>query len=104
MILRMLASVNAGSSVTSIVRWLVRRPAANTRIAPFPAATLQGVTDTGVTVSVGVACYPDNGADQEELFTVVDGLLYKAKELGIQILSEQDILNGDFKQKPGMIR
>jgi diguanylate cyclase (GGDEF)-like protein len=51
-------------------------------IARETAATLQGVTAAGVTVSVGVACYPDNGADQDELFTVVDGLLYKAKELG----------------------
>lgn len=45
-------------------------------------AILRGVSGAGVTVSVGVACYPDDGADRDELFTAVDGLLYKAKELG----------------------
>lgn len=51
-------------------------------IAGDTAALLQGVADEGVTVSVGVACYPDNGDDRDELFAVVDGLLYKAKKQG----------------------
>jgi len=36
----------------------------------------------GVTVSIGVACYPDDGTDRDELFSVVDELLYKAKNSG----------------------
>lgn len=43
---------------------------------------LSDITDQGVTVSVGVACYPDNGATRDQLFNKVDSLLYKAKELG----------------------
>jgi len=39
-------------------------------------------TVEGVTVSIGVACYPDDGTTRAELFRVVDTLLYKAKEFG----------------------
>ena len=46
------------------------------------ADMLIGVADPGITVSVGVACYPQNGTTREELFTKVDALLYKAKESG----------------------
>lgn len=46
------------------------------------ATALEDIAGHGVTVSVGVACYPDSGADRDELFNKVDSLLYKAKELG----------------------
>lgn len=46
------------------------------------AMVLDDIAGRGVTVSVGVACYPDSGANREELFNKVDSLLYKAKELG----------------------
>lgn len=36
----------------------------------------------GVTVSIGVAGYPDDGPDRNTLFTVVDDLLYQAKRFG----------------------
>lgn len=36
----------------------------------------------GVTVSIGVACYPTNGVERDDLFNVADGLLYRAKGLG----------------------
>jgi diguanylate cyclase (GGDEF)-like protein len=52
------------------------------RIEKETAALLAGTADNGVTVSVGVACYPDDGLRKEDLFNKVDALLYKAKELG----------------------
>ena len=36
----------------------------------------------GVTVSIGVACYPNNGVERDDLFNAADGLLYQAKGLG----------------------
>lgn len=35
-----------------------------------------------VTVSAGVACYPDNGSRREDLFSLMDSYLYKAKSMG----------------------
>jgi diguanylate cyclase (GGDEF)-like protein len=43
---------------------------------------LHGVTETGVTVSVGVAAYPRDGRDGDGLLKAVDALLYKAKGQG----------------------
>ncbi len=40
------------------------------------------VVGHGITVSIGVACYPLDGSTREELFAKVDALLYKAKESG----------------------
>lgn len=36
----------------------------------------------GVTVSIGVAAYPENGSSREKLFSVADKLLYRAKGEG----------------------
>ncbi|MFZ3208970.1 MAG: sensor domain-containing diguanylate cyclase [Geobacteraceae bacterium] len=46
------------------------------------AMVLDDIAGSGVTVSLGVACYPDSGASREELFNKVDSLLYKAKDMG----------------------
>lgn len=35
-----------------------------------------------ITVSAGVACYPDNGTSREDLFSHMDSHLYKAKSMG----------------------
>lgn len=35
-----------------------------------------------ITVSVGVACFPDDGTSREDLFSLMDKHLYKAKALG----------------------
>jgi len=43
---------------------------------------LKGIAGHGVTVSVGVACYPDSALKCDELFNKVDGLLYQAKVFG----------------------
>ena len=40
------------------------------------------ITGHGVTVSLGVASYPVNGGRMDDLFHLVDKLLYKAKETG----------------------
>lgn len=52
------------------------------RIEAETTAVLSGPTGRGVTVSAGVAAFPDNGARPKELFATVDGLLYKAKAFG----------------------
>ncbi|WP_088536725.1 sensor domain-containing diguanylate cyclase [Geobacter sp. DSM 9736] len=46
------------------------------------AAIFGGQGKIGVSVSVGVACYPSNGIEREDLFNAADSLLYRAKELG----------------------
>ncbi len=52
------------------------------RIEEGATASLTGVVDRSVTVSVGVVCYPDDGAGRDELFNRVDGLMYQAKRSG----------------------
>jgi len=52
------------------------------RIERETVAALKGIATHGVTVSVGVVNYPDNGDLREELFTKVDALLYRAKAEG----------------------
>jgi diguanylate cyclase (GGDEF)-like protein len=44
--------------------------------------SLEGITGQPVTVSVGVASFPENGDRKEELFGKVDELMYKAKRCG----------------------
>lgn len=46
------------------------------------AAVLDGRQAGGITVSIGVAAYPENGASREKLFAVADKLLYRAKGEG----------------------
>ena len=41
-----------------------------------------GVEDVPVTVSVGVACYPDNAVELEGLVGCADAALYEAKRTG----------------------
>jgi two-component system, cell cycle response regulator len=49
-----------------------------TNIAALPAPP-DGAT---VTVSIGAALYPEDGADRETLFRAADERLYQAKEAG----------------------
>jgi diguanylate cyclase (GGDEF)-like protein len=46
------------------------------------ANKLAGGAGCGVTVSVGVASYPENADKMDELFNIVDSLLYMAKRCG----------------------
>ena len=63
------------------------------RIERETAELLTDVCGSGVTVSAGVATYPDNGNQRKDLFAIADGLLYKAKELGknkVYFITEDD--------------
>lgn len=55
----------------------IRRAVAAAR---FPEAVVFG--DRGVTVSLGVAAFPDQGADISQVFSVADRALYTAKRTG----------------------
>ncbi len=46
------------------------------------ALSLQGICGQGITVSVGVASFPDNGTEQNALLDLADALLYRAKSEG----------------------
>ncbi len=46
------------------------------------ASYLQGICEQGLTVSIGVASYPENGTEQNVLLDLADALLYKAKSQG----------------------
>jgi diguanylate cyclase (GGDEF)-like protein len=46
----------------------------------------------GVTVSIGVASYPENADKMDELFNIVDSLLYRAKRCGKNKVYHQESL------------
>jgi diguanylate cyclase (GGDEF)-like protein len=48
-----------------------------------------------VTISVGVASYPDNGEDAESVIKKADEALYEAKEMG----RNRVVLTGTSKKK-----
>ena len=56
------------------------------------AGELVGCATRGVTVSVGVANYPENADNMDELFNIVDTLLYRAKHCGKNKVYHQEIL------------
>ena len=56
------------------------------------AKKLAGSATRGVTVSIGVASYPENADKMEELFNVVDSLLYRAKHCGKNKVHHQEPL------------
>ncbi|QXE91009.1 sensor domain-containing diguanylate cyclase [Geomonas subterranea] len=49
-------------------------------------------TNRGVTVSIGVASYPENADKMDELFNIVDSLLYLAKRCGKNKVYHQESL------------
>jgi len=51
-----------------------------------------GKASRGVTVSIGVASYPDNADKMDELFNIVDSLLYQAKRNGKNKVHHQESL------------
>jgi diguanylate cyclase (GGDEF)-like protein len=52
------------------------------RIADEACLAVTEAGDTRITVSAGVACYPENGTNREDLFTLMDKYLYHAKSMG----------------------
>jgi diguanylate cyclase (GGDEF)-like protein len=56
------------------------------------AATLMPGATRGITVSIGVASYPDNADQTDELFNIVDSLLYRAKRCGKNKVYHQESL------------
>lgn len=52
------------------------------KIAEEAANSVPEAQGSRVTVSAGVACYPDNGSKREDLFSLMDSYLYKAKSMG----------------------
>ncbi|QKF81549.1 GGDEF-domain containing protein [Halarcobacter ebronensis] len=61
-------------------------------------------TGVGVTVSIGMAIYPDHSVEPKELFNIADNMMYQAKNLGknaIKFPSEYDIekIHQDIEDK-----
>ncbi|GFO61941.1 GGDEF domain-containing protein [Geomonas silvestris] len=54
---------------------------------------LAGSGGRGVTVSIGVASYPENADKMDELFNIVDSLLYQAKRCGKNKVYHQESLH-----------
>ncbi len=52
------------------------------RIAAQAALAVPESDGNSITVSAGVACFPENGTNREALFTLMDSFLYKAKSMG----------------------
>lgn len=52
------------------------------RIAKEAVSAVPEAEGTIITVSAGVACYPENGTNREDLFSLMDSYLYKAKSMG----------------------
>jgi len=67
---------------TGIEEALVAAERVRRSIAERSPDFTKGEIASGVTVSVGVASYPEDGKDAESLLSVVDSLLYKAKGQG----------------------
>lgn len=56
------------------------------------ANRLAGSATRGVTISIGVASYPENADKMDELFNIVDSLLYTAKRCGKNKVYHQNSL------------
>ena len=55
-----------------------------------------------ITISVGIAMYPEHGQSQKELFVIADNMMYKAKgggKNGIKVPTQDDILSIIKEQK-----
>lgn len=51
-------------------------------IAEEAVNSIPETSEIRITVSAGVACYPENGTSREDLFALMDSYLYKAKSMG----------------------
>jgi len=51
-------------------------------VAAEAALSVPEAAGSHITVSAGVACFPENGTNREDLFALMDSHLYKAKSMG----------------------
>ena len=51
-------------------------------IAAEAVLNLPEAAGSRITVSAGLACFPENGTNREDLFSLMDSYLYKAKSMG----------------------
>jgi diguanylate cyclase (GGDEF)-like protein len=56
------------------------------RIARDASASVPEANGAVITISAGVACFPENGTSREDLFSLMDEYLYKAKSMGKNIV------------------
>jgi two-component system cell cycle response regulator len=73
----------------------------------FPAVRRGAATDTGetlhITISIGVASFPDDARDPIELVELADTALYRAKNLGRNRVVAYCISPPDLKPSPGPV-
>ena len=89
---------NTGRDEARMVAEKVRAAVAGTVIAPG------GVADgPGITVSIGVAAYPDDTTSAGELVTLADRALYAAKRSGRNrvCMADESIITGSPSPSPG---
>lgn len=79
---------------TSLQNTVMTAERLRVRIADEAVAMVPEACGSTITVSAGVACYPENGSNREDLFSLMDSFLYKAKTMGknrvCHALSEND--------------
>jgi diguanylate cyclase (GGDEF)-like protein len=63
-------------------------------VASYPFATRTGQKPASVTVSIGIATAPENGADPAELIGAADAALYHAKDAGRNRVVHADDVSG----------
>jgi diguanylate cyclase (GGDEF)-like protein len=67
---------------TSLAHAVLTAERLRERIAVEAVLAVPEAAGNIITVSAGVACFPENGTNREDLFSLVDSYLYKAKSLG----------------------
>lgn len=67
---------------TSLKNAIMMAERMRAKIADEAAGLVPESCGSKITVSAGVACYPENGSNREDLFSLMDSYLYKAKSMG----------------------
>lgn len=67
---------------TSLKNAIMMAERMRSKIADEASGMVPESCGNAITVSIGVACYPENGANREDLFSLMDSYLYKAKAMG----------------------
>lgn len=67
---------------TSLEHAIMAAERMRAKIAAEAADLVPESCGSKITVSAGVACYPENGSNREDLFSLMDSYLYKAKSMG----------------------